>query len=153
MRLLNDDEEIHKIMIKNLLQKLRERNWHPNLIRRCQRKNKLQYKFRSNYIKSVQKQFINKTKINVYNHIMKCQFPWTLIEQSKYNQIEEQLINTKDNEIKKIYFKKTFNRFMDYDSHLRKMLHQLIENLGLNEKIKIQICNKINIKLGRRMLY
>ncbi len=54
-----------------------------------------------------------------------------------------ELIKNRKEEIEKIYFKKTYNRFTDYDKYLTTLFKNLIEQLNLTDEIQIQICNKI----------
>ncbi len=65
---LNDNKHDHILFNYNLLLKTRERNWSFVKIRKIQKRCKLKYELRLNYIKSVVKNIIKRKNIAKYKY-------------------------------------------------------------------------------------
>ncbi len=147
----NDNYIDHKLFVYNLLLKLRERNWHPAMLRIIQKNCNLRYKHRKQYIYNIQRKLINKKRMLLYNYSKNVYDFKSFLSIEEYNFIQNTLAKQKE-EIIKLYFKKECNRLYENDMDIRDALNNLISNLGLTN-VKIILCNSVNQKLGNKILY
>ena len=80
---------------------------------------------------------------------------WALSTKNNFNsddlQRSDKILESEEDYIKTIYFKKTFQRLFDDDNLYRSILHGMHELLpqDLKEKLRIMICNEIENKIRK----
>ncbi len=81
---LNDNKQEHVIFNHNVLLKTRERNWSFVKIRKIQKRCKLNYDLRLNYINSVNKNIINRKNISKYKYSLFLADKYYILTQQEY---------------------------------------------------------------------
>ena len=134
------------------VKRLLERGYDERTIRHMQRKCRVVWSAKEQYLKALKVKQVNKKHAAIMDNVRLYTSPKLIFERDP--DLLQRLAlahKNKQQQNDRIFFCKQFNRFLDDDVSLRQILTDLIDDLGL-QQLEVMVSNSIHVKLGSIVL-
>ena len=132
--------------------RLLERGYDERAIRHMQRKCRVVWSAKEQYLKALARKYINKKNAAIMDNMRLFTSPKALFDSDPdlFKRLVLDYRNTERDQ-DRIFFCKKFNRFLDDDVSLRQVLSDLVADLGL-QQLEVMVSNSIHVKLASIVL-